>query len=767
MKKKDVEQMKCDNQIVESNNKVESTKKKTKEPKTVLAKKLPLILKKNYSQKKFDKFLKRIYIPEDKKLVEKYFVQNPAKEDCLYIPRDKEIVKKDFTRLKKIGKDVASHKPGVKFVPLLATVASIFVIFSLVVTFRNVVARKIITYAMESTFGAKTDIAYLNLYLTDGNKLGYVHENNRDKWYLGIQIKGLEQGYVAEPMKNLFEISETNLAVNLTELTRGKCDIKEIKIVGVNFMTPRKTSAYLKKYAKNGNKFPMQAALEEKAKIAEAAAIEELQKMFEQYNPEKMLKDFESQLKTPDAAKQAYDMGDAMVKKWQSKPDEISKQVTDFTNQINDIVNTDWSNVKDVTTIKENLEKINSAIQDGKKIAEETKTVVKEVQSDSAKVTESANKLTKALDSDSKFVQNEVNKIKNFKLTDGLNLISGPIDSILYKTIGKYYPYMKKGIGMAMSAKASAEAKPASSPKPKKEKKEAKHKRQKGVDVYYKGDNVPKFLIEKMEFAGGETSAVQWSGIATNISNNMDKRGLPACGNVKIIAAGQTHSGDVVVDARSYSKEPLVKIDYSGNNYPIGVDTPQFKMASLSTISGRGTVDDTGSFSLGATLFLKNLEFETEKFDPEFAYNIYSRAMAKLTQLSLGIDFMFDMEDKFDLKLSTDADKQLARIMQELLQEEIELIKTECENKLAQMIDDLSKDSNLKINEFLDIKNGINSESIKLDKANAKLEEKKKELTAKLKQEASDALSNSIGTEAKENIGNVLQGLGNLKGLRK
>ena len=78
---------------------------------------------------------------------------------------------------------------------------------------------------MEQTFGAKTDIAYLNLYLTDGKKLGY---ENDTKWYIGITINGFEQGYIAEPMKNLFEISKSNISVGLTEAIRGKCDINMI-----------------------------------------------------------------------------------------------------------------------------------------------------------------------------------------------------------------------------------------------------------------------------------------------------------------------------------------------------------------------------------------------------------------------------------------------------------------------------------------------------------------------------------------------------------
>ena len=736
--------------------------KKKEEPKTVAAKKLPANMKRNLSRKKLDRFIKKISIPSDKELVNKYFIENPEKEGKYCIPRNSLIPKKDFSRLKKIGKDVASQKFGIKLLPLAAVVAFIILVFSVVITFRNIIVKKIIVNVMEQTFGAKTDIAYLNLYLTDGKKLGY---ENDTKWYIGITINGFEQGYIAEPMKNLFEISKSNISVGLTEAIRGKCDIKNFHILGLNFMTPRKTSAYLAKYANEENKFPLQLALEKKAAIAEAAAREELQKLFDQYNPDTLLKNFEQGLQTPDVAKSAYEMGDAMVKKWQTKPDEMAKQINDFSAKITDIVNADWSNLKDLNEVRSNIEKINSAIQEGKTIVQQTQVIVKDVQTDAVKVEESATALTNAIEADSKYVQKEIDKIKSFSIDDGIKILSGPIDTILYKTIGKYYPYMKKGYAIAMKAKNSPGS--AAPVKQKKEVKEPKHKRKPGTMVYYKRDNVPKFIIERMEFTGGNEETVKWSGFAKNISNDMDKRGAPAYGEVKITAAGQNHKADVTVDARSYSKDPFISVNYTGDNYPIAVDTPQFKMDSASTISGRCYADEDGRFSISATLDLKSLKFETEKFEPAFAYDIYSRALSYLTELSIGIDFIFNTEQDFNLNLTTDADKQLALIIKSLVEDEIKIIRKECEKKLADLIDEMSKDSQIKLNEFIDIRNGINSESLKLDKINALLEEKKKELSAKLAEETKKSIDSSLGAGATDKIGSALQGLQGLQGLQK
>ena len=99
--------------------------------------------------------------------------------------------------------------------------------------------------------------------------------------------------------------------------------------------------------------------------------------------------------------------------------------------------------------------------------------------------------------------------------------------------------------------------------------------------------------------------------------------------------------------------------------------------------------------------------------------------------------------------------KQLRRYSED----EIKIIRKECEKKLTDLIDEMSKDSQIKLNEFIDIRNGINSESLKLDKINALLEEKKKELSAKLAEETKKSIDSSLGAGATDKTGSALQGL--------
>lgn len=728
--------------VAETESKTPAKTKRTKEPKqekTVPSKKLPKILKKNYTRKKLNALLKRIQISTDRELVEKQFVPNPKKEGKFYIPQDLMLPKSQFNKLSIIGKDVASQKFAIKIVPLTAVVVFIAAVSILVGAFKNVIARKALTNVMQGAFGAKTDIEYINVEIFGAS----------------ISIKGLAQGYSEDPMKNLFELSEVTVDFNLTELLRGKFDLQNIAVEGVRVMTPRTTSAQLPA-AKKKQKSPIQLAFENKAQVAEAAAKEELQKLFIQYNPENILKNLESQLTSPVVAKEAYETGNALVNKWMAKPDEITKEVNSFSDKINNLVNTDWDQIKDPVKIKSAIEDISAVLKEGNKLVNETKTVINDIQVDSIVIKDTAVKVTAAVKKDSDFVNGELNKIKSFTMQDGMRLLSGPIDTILYKTIGKYYPYIKQGIAMAQDVKSRSSDNAKEKIKTTERSKE--RKRLPGIDVYYRKNTVPKFLIERMSCSGEN-----WAGLATNISSDMDRRGQPAFAEAKMNIAGQNHKGSITVDARTETTNPLVAISYSGDNYPLSFNVPEFGVKSSSIINGRGTVSTDGSFSIGADVKLKNLSFETEPFEPAFAYSLYTRALSYMTELTVGVDFKFASEEDFTMKINTDADKQFADVLKKLVNDELENLKQQARKKITEILNEKTADANLKLNEFIDIENGINAQSIKLDKLNSMLEAKKKELSDRLAAEAKAQINNSIGSQNAEALGNMLNGLQKLK----
>lgn len=714
------------NEITENKDSAEKTvkTKKKKEEKKVAAKKLPKIFKKKYTEKNLEKLLKRIYVPQNREEIKSLFVPDPSKEGRFYIPLDQEFPKSKITKYQKIGKDVASQKFSIKLVPLFATVAVCAAVIFAAAIFKNAIAKKALVAVMQNTFGAKTEVQSVKVEILGSS----------------IEILNLEQGYKDEPMKNLFVLDKVLIDFNLTELLRGKFDLQNVAVEGVNVMTPRKTSAALpvkekKVKQKSEEKNAFQIALDNKTEVAKSAATDELKKLFEQYNPESILNNLQSQLSSPQIAEEVYSLGDGLVNKWKDKPVEITNRVEAFSKDAQEIINYDWSKVNDPVKIADAVKKVTSLLSESKTLISDSKALVNDVKSDASEIKTASTKIQNAIKHDTQFVDEELKKIKAFNIKDGVNLISGPIDTIMYKVVGKYYPYLKKAINLALQSKNSSSAK-----KEKAEKPAENRKRLPGRYVYYKKDRVPKFLIENLSCSG-----VNWNGKATNISSDMDKRGEPAIANASMSISGQTHKCDLTVDTRNETKNSLIAANYSGDKYPVSFSADQFGMDSKSTINGRLNVKNDGSFTVGGDLLLKELSFKTEKFEPSFAYELYAKSLSYLKEMKVGIDMTFAGDDNFDMKISTDADKKFAEVLKKLFNDELNTIKTQAKNEITKLLNDKTNGAVSKVNEFIDIENGINASSLKMDKLNSQLEAKKKELLAKGESEAKSKATEAIG----------------------
>ena len=142
------------------------TEKKQKSEKKLTAKKLPSLLKKSYTEKKFNKkILSKLYVPQDKEFVSSLFKKVSGKKgECLFkIPEDTTFTKQQVKKLAVIAKEIKANKSRIKFVPLLATVAFIVLIAITVTVFKNPVVKWGIKNSMEGIFGARCDIEKVNV----------------------------------------------------------------------------------------------------------------------------------------------------------------------------------------------------------------------------------------------------------------------------------------------------------------------------------------------------------------------------------------------------------------------------------------------------------------------------------------------------------------------------------------------------------------------------------------------------------------------------
>ncbi|MBQ1670710.1 MAG: TIGR03545 family protein [Treponema sp.] len=734
---------------------------KEKNKKLVSAKKLPKLFKKEYTDEQFEKkILNKIYIEDDKKLVQKLFESQKNEKDVavLKVNLDKELDAAQVARCNQISKQIAAQKCGIKFVPLLAVVIAVVAVGVTVTLFKNVIVSNVIKGSMQGIFGAKTDIQKVNVEIFKAN----------------LDITGLAQANKDSPMKNLFEVEKIKLDFNLTELLRGKFHAENLEISGVALDTDRTKSGELpvkQKKTKQEKKIN-----QEQNKLAEAAK-EQLAAMFENYNPEKLLENLHDELKSPELAKTISEEVSKKVTKYQALPQELSKSVNDFSKSVDSILKTDWSKVNDIAKLKTALENINKAITEGNTLKTKLESSTNGIKTDSELVKKYSAELTSAIKADKSLVDSKVNEMKQLFSVDGLkSVMNNALQSMMYSVCGKYYPYLEKGMDFALNVKSSgdnktpeqkqAEAEKKAQKKQKEAEKKAKQaqkaksrERLKGRMVYYKKDRVPKFLIEKAVASGYEygTDNLLFYATGSEISSDQNVRGEASKIDAMFKILGKQNNADITIDARKDSSEPLILANYKGVGFPIEADAQVFNLKSTSGITAKMTVTDNGGFTVGGTMDMALTEMNGMSFEPERVSVLYNKALSEIKNLTVG--FTIGLDDNQNIVVSLDnLDKLTSQIVApvtKVLTGEINNIATEARQNVTKVLDEKTGGATSSISSFLGIESDVNKEFAKVNDLQKQLEAKKKELSKQIANGAANAAKTSVTNAA----GDLLKGL--------
>ena len=738
----------------------EKKQKAPKELKTYEAKKAPKLFKKTYTKKQLDKkILKKLFIPEDKKYIESLFKESGKNKKglALYsIPKDALFEKKEINHLATIAAEIKQNKGRIKLLPLIVTVASIAAVIVVLTMTKNMIARKVITSTCESIFEAKCDIDYLNISFIKSS----------------FKMTGWQVANKKEPMKNLFSVESITFDFDMNQLLKARFVANELSILGVDTNTDRKYSGDIsahklakiqkkkekqaKKAAKANEKSAFMVSLDSRKNAAMGTLKDSVSGLFDQYNPEKIMKDCQEQLQTPKISKQIEDQAKELTNKYKNKPDEIKKKLDSVKAASDKITNLDVSSIQsDPVKIKEALETISSLRSDINSLKKDADTALKDIQSDINGVGGLSTQLQNAISNDKGIVDTQIKKFTSINMDTGKNFISGTFDSIIYQLLGEYYPYYTKIVG---KLKQSKNSKKSADKKAKKEKKAVTMTRADGRNVYYKNDSAPKFWIKK---ASGSGPAFSFD--AADLTNNMEITGKPAVANVTAKFLNIDHKAKIVVDTREDSSEPLVLANYNCDKLSLAYPSSKFgDVPGLPGIDSSKTqldfvlkiFEDEG-FSLSGTGFFTELVLSAPAFEPDFVSKIYMNTLAKIKSMKLGIEAGFTESSGVILDLITDVDKQFMNAFTAEMANQLGAIKDKVQAELLEKINGYTNGALGEINNFNDISQKLTGYQKNIDDINGKLDSKKKELedatTGKAKKAADDAV-NSVKDSAKSKL---------------
>ncbi|HAZ96796.1 MAG TPA: hypothetical protein DCW73_06130, partial [Treponema sp.] len=256
----------------------------------------------------------------------------------------------------------------------------------------------------------------------------------------------------------------------------------------------------------------------------------------------------------------------------------------------------------------------------------------------------------------------------------------------------------------------------------------------------------------------------------TDITNDMDKRGAPALFNGNYSTKKQSHKANINVDTRAETKNPLVNADYSGDNFPIKFSTPYLGLNSSTDVTANGTMGDDGTITVKAKFNLENISFSSENFEPKFAYNLYKTALSNIKDLDMEATAIFNGEKKFSISVDSDLDKKFIKALKKTADAEISNLVSEAKKEITAMLNEKTGGVTEKISEFVDIENGINRQSVNMDKLNSLLEKKKAELQKQIEDKTKDAAKKAlkdagISVSENEKLNNAFgKGSNSLKG---
>lgn len=737
---------------VNSEKKIKPVKEKKSEKK-VSVKKLPGIFKKSYTEKKFKKHISdKLYIPDDKKFVTDLFKLSKDKKerDVLRIPLDSSFTKKEIKRLVVLSKEIKKNKGRIKVGSFLAVAIAITVVCVVVTVFKNPVTKFGIKSVMQSTFGAKCDIGSVNVEILGAH----------------ITVNNLAQASADEPMKNIFQFDKLDLDFNLTQLLRARFDAENIEITGIALGTERKNSGALpikKKTAQEKEEKTdstgFYKSLKEKMGSNSEKAKNSFETLFSMYDPNKISENLKNNIKSPTVAKEVEEELKQIIETWKNKPSELQQKVEALKASTAKLTSLNTSKISNVTEISALLKEIESSTKEIKNVKSDIENSVLSFGDDQKKVNALKKKLDDAIQNDKNLLQTQV---AIFDISEVKNTISNTLDEASYAMLGKYYPYLKQLISYAGAMKGTGKS---DSEEVKKNIKKAKEtakkesKRYVGRNVYWKADKVPSFLIEKLHGSG-----VGIEVKATNISNDMNKRGEPWIISGKYNQKTVLHNVNLVVDARSNISDPLIQCSYSGENFPLLLDfsknidsagMPIFD--GVSTISAKLVADSDFSFSGSGSMNMDPVKVTSKPLSSEIAERIYSQALTSVNSLDLQAKVGFSEKNGVDLNLSTNFDKILSNAINVVANKELENVKSAAMEKISKQIGGSTDGANELFSKFDNISSQINSSKSSVNDISKIIDTKKSEISKQLKKSMPDKVSNSISEKTGSTIKNLLK----------
>ena len=673
--------------------------------------KIPKLFKGTFTEKQFKKKIRsKLYIHEYRNFINKVFTRDNEGRYKLKENLDN----KDIKRLKIIAKSIKSNQGFVvrgKLALILILLIGL-IVFNIV--FMDRIVERVIERNLETIFEAEAEMTGLDLQIFEGR----------------LRFRSLEVANSRKPFRNLFEVGEVDVQLDIEQIIRNKVVINNVGLQEIRWDTERETSGALPgvSVTETGEMG------EEEEKTFVGAFMEDAGKVVAD-----IIEQEKENIKSPKLLEELPDKYSNLREEWEKTLQEQKKELKNLPKLIEPVK---AINIKDIKTADEALSAYKMVDNTYKKVKLTETNLVRsydKLKSDLNMAKEDKKSVSTSISSDLAHLSSF---IKSPEKAGGIAgaILDPYIEKFLGEINGKFrrWNYYFEKLRPMMKRKEGKEL----------------VLRSYGRDVTYPCIAIPKFWLQNMDVSLGSIEERNlYSVKATDITSDPDLINNPITFSIERIKSSEEVEWGGFIDKRE-NREKSAGFDFKAKNIPFVLDEG-IKALKVSNTKGTYNLDGNLSFDksgrAGGSLHLQLSNLALDLSDKEDKIAAAIKNILSSNPVDIEVGYTIGEDGKYDFNIKSNLDKLIAGTISGLVTEWADETKVKLEAELNSLISAKLEEYEENYKGFVSLEEDLEGNLLEVKTYTDLAEKKKQELQAKIDEKKKEA-TGKIEDKVKEEV---------------
>ncbi len=672
-------------------------------------KKIPKLFKGTFSEEEFrKKILRKLYIHEYRNYINEVFTRDSEGKYKL----KENLGKKDIKKLKSIAKSIKSNEGFVlrgKLALILIFLVGI-IVFNIV--FLDRLVERAIERNLETIFEAKADIRGLDLQIFKGRLL----------------FRSLEVANSRKPFRNLFELGEVDLQLDIEQLVRSKVVINNVKLQEIRWDTERKTSGalpgvYVTKAGEAG---------EDEGKTFVGAFLEDAGKVVADIIKKEM-----DNLKSPKLLQELPGKYLNLKGEWEKTLLEQKKELENLPKLVEPVKAIKLENIKTADEALSAYKMVDETYKSIKLTETNLEGSYNKLKTDLVMANNDKKSVSATISSDLAYLSSFIKSPEK-----GEEIASAILDPYIEKYLGEIHGKFKRWNYYFEKLK------------PMIKRKEGRELilRAYGRDVTYPCMAIPKFWLQNLDVSLGSNKEQNLYIIkASDITSDQSVINNPTTFFIKRTKSSEEVEWAGLIDKRE-NREKSAVFDFKAKNIPF-ILGEGIKALKVNSAKGNYNLDGNLSFDrenrAGGTLHLQlsNLALDLSDKEDKIAANI--KGVLSSNTVDIEVSYTVSEDGKYTFKIKSNLDKLIAGTISKLVTEWVNETKAKLDAELNNLLRAKLEEYQKNYNGFISLEEDLKGNLLEVKTYTELAEKKKQELQKKIDEKKTEA-KGKIEDKAKE-----------------